>query len=1232
MEKKSNVWPVFAAVMILSVIAGGLFAAYNTEIVALPGAELQKSPVIKYISTEMSYKPPGLTTTIAKVYVVDSSGNPVKDAKVSLEVKMPKGEIITGAYTGYANGAYSFELTIPSQYRGSDSTATATAVATWNGMSSALTSFVKVYGSTGVEPATPTPSPVPAPTPAPMPLPVEPGKIYISYAWSTKTNSNNYIYTKVIDQNGNAATGAKVSGTVSYGGLGTKIEMEQEGSYYVGKLPLLLEDTLAKVSVSASKPGYSSGSYSGEVMLYGKPPEEQKDKLTIVDIFTSKDKVMAKILNPGGQPAVGANVKVSIDYQGRNLVSGYMQYNKQTGYFEYPTFGVTQSDITATAYVSAYQGSHSAEMKKEVLIYGTGVIEQPKAYISALWSDQNGVYVKAVKSDGNAATPEEGYSVRVLISPPAIAFNTGATASGGSAVGAGNSVEKKLRTFIGNVVASSAQPTVANADARAESYMQYNGQTGYWFYKTAGLVKENTQMGVDTSLYQNGRYVTQMSRVLTIYGSTVIERPREVLGLTAYWYGKVNQRSYDGGKTWKTDPDGTSGADIYPLDYCQKWFPKATGVNDIGRMYITGWKNRGNLDDFDHNGVVYQCTTDGRVNIVTPLVEWGNGFPVWRYLDGNVEPASQLKVIDIWADDRTSNTNFVWAKVTTSDGVPLTDWEGGKVKLTMKAECVSTGSSITCPSQDPQTVEMSYDASRGYWRYNIANMFGKSTRVEATVTAYAANGQSATMTKYLAIYGTGEDPIPTPPATHTLYLYRGWNMISAPDDGLTLEKIQESCAVRSRLWYYDGQQYQRAQQVKTNPSYTPLVAGQGYWVRVAEDCSVETSGKNFDVGEIRMHRGWNQFGTPNENLPIDEYASTCSVTGGPWFYNTQEREYKRQAAIGSFTPEAGAGYWLKVSADCSLVFGDGGMPPAPPEETVITPSPAPTPTPVYDANRNWKGGANAKVTIVEFSDFQCPFCARAQGFLDSLGGQYGNRLKFVYRHFPLSSIHPDAQKAAEASECAAEQGRFWQMHDVIFENQNALSVPDLKEYAKDVGMDTAKFNSCLDSGRTAGVVAFDQKDGEKLGVQGTPYFFINGQMVVGADENGLKTAVKKAFEGFGGSGVVAPACSSTGIRTLSVNGASSGLAGIGTLGIAVRLADVSSASGPDNKHAAIVDVLNNNAVVVNQVSIDPNSKYTGTYDGEEYTIHVYNTAAGFDIDSKWAEMEVTVCPGTTNAG
>lgn len=89
------------------------------------------------------------------------------------------------------------------------------------------------------------------------------------------------------------------------------------------------------------------------------------------------------------------------------------------------------------------------------------------------------------------------------------------------------------------------------------------------------------------------------------------------------------------------------------------------------------------------------------------------------------------------------------------------------------------------------------------------------------------------------------------------------------------------------------------------------------------------------------------------------------------------------------------------------------------------------------------------------------------------------------------------------------------MHDVIFENQNALSVPDLKEYAKDVGMDTAKFNSCLDSGRTAGVVAFDQKDGEKLGVQGTPYFFVNGQMVVGADEQGIRNAVEKALgEGF----------------------------------------------------------------------------------------------------------------------
>ncbi len=146
------------------------------------------------------------------------------------------------------------------------------------------------------------------------------------------------------------------------------------------------------------------------------------------------------------------------------------------------------------------------------------------------------------------------------------------------------------------------------------------------------------------------------------------------------------------------------------------------------------------------------------------------------------------------------------------------------------------------------------------------------------------------------------------------------------------------------------------------------------------------------------------------------------------------------------------------------------------------------------------GNANASVTIIEFSDFECPYCGKF--FTDSLPLITKNyidtgKVKLYYRDFPLS-FHADAEKAAEAAECAGEQNKFWQMHDKLFENQNALSVDNLKQYAKDIGLDSAAFNSCLDSGKTAPEVQKDLADGQSYGVSGTPTFFINGVEVVGA--------------------------------------------------------------------------------------------------------------------------------------
>jgi len=147
-----------------------------------------------------------------------------------------------------------------------------------------------------------------------------------------------------------------------------------------------------------------------------------------------------------------------------------------------------------------------------------------------------------------------------------------------------------------------------------------------------------------------------------------------------------------------------------------------------------------------------------------------------------------------------------------------------------------------------------------------------------------------------------------------------------------------------------------------------------------------------------------------------------------------------------------------------------------------------------------KGYPDAPITIVEFSDYECPFCERfySQTF-NQIESEYidNGKVKFVYRDFPLNN-HPNAQKAAEAAECAGEQGKYYKMHDQLFESGVTGGVTAFKEYAKTIGLDQEEFNSCLDSGAMASEVKKDMADGQKLGVRGTPAFFINGELISGA--------------------------------------------------------------------------------------------------------------------------------------
>lgn len=146
------------------------------------------------------------------------------------------------------------------------------------------------------------------------------------------------------------------------------------------------------------------------------------------------------------------------------------------------------------------------------------------------------------------------------------------------------------------------------------------------------------------------------------------------------------------------------------------------------------------------------------------------------------------------------------------------------------------------------------------------------------------------------------------------------------------------------------------------------------------------------------------------------------------------------------------------------------------------------------------GNPDAPVTIIEFSEFQCPFCGRyASETFPQIKKDYVDtgKVKIVFKNFPLPS-HDKAQKAAEAGECAFEQGKFWEYGEKLFENQQALEIDNLKQYAQDLGLNSGQFNSCLDSGKYQEEVGEDLQEGQNVGVSGTPTFFINGEELVGA--------------------------------------------------------------------------------------------------------------------------------------
>jgi len=152
---------------------------------------------------------------------------------------------------------------------------------------------------------------------------------------------------------------------------------------------------------------------------------------------------------------------------------------------------------------------------------------------------------------------------------------------------------------------------------------------------------------------------------------------------------------------------------------------------------------------------------------------------------------------------------------------------------------------------------------------------------------------------------------------------------------------------------------------------------------------------------------------------------------------------------------------------------------------------------VSDGGRPAKGPANAPISIVMFSDYECPYCGKAEETVTQVLEKYGDKIRLVFRDYPLP-FHQNARPAAEAAACANEQGKFWEYHDKLFTTQQDLSATKLKALAGELGLDQAKFDACLASGKYKAQIDEDMAAGSAVGVSGTPAFFINGRMISGA--------------------------------------------------------------------------------------------------------------------------------------
>ena len=166
----------------------------------------------------------------------------------------------------------------------------------------------------------------------------------------------------------------------------------------------------------------------------------------------------------------------------------------------------------------------------------------------------------------------------------------------------------------------------------------------------------------------------------------------------------------------------------------------------------------------------------------------------------------------------------------------------------------------------------------------------------------------------------------------------------------------------------------------------------------------------------------------------------------------------------------------------------------------------------FNAERDHvRGNPAAPLTLLEYGDYECPYCGRAFPIVNQLRAHFGERLRFVFRHFPLNNVHPHASVAAQSAEAAAAQGKFWEMHDMLYEHQQELAEADLSQYALRIGLEIYRFQADVSTERFAKRVADDYESGAASGVKGTPTFFIQSERYTGEREfEAIKSALESA--------------------------------------------------------------------------------------------------------------------------